>query len=151
MEYQPDDGTPPLQQSAFKILYDTKYLYVGYRAFDSAPDSIVARLGRRDEFSGDWVEINIDSYHDLRTAFSFTLSVSGVKSDEFVSNDGNNWDPSWNPIWDAATNIDSLGWTGELRIPFSQLRFSNESTPEWGIQVTRRIFRMEERSSWQRS
>lgn len=149
MEYQPDDGTPPLQQSAFKILYDNKYLYVGYRAYDSAPDSIVARLGRRDEFSGDWMEINIDSYHDLRTAFSFTLSVSGLKSDEFVSNDGNNWDPNWNPIWDASTKIDSLGWTGELRIPFSQLRFSNEASPEWGIQVTRRIFRMEERSSWQ--
>jgi hypothetical protein len=49
-------------------------------------------MGRRDEFPGDWVEINIDSYHDLRTAFSFTLSVSGVRSEEFVSENGNNWD-----------------------------------------------------------
>src|SRR5688500_14614538 len=148
-EYQPDDGTPPGQETSFKVLHDDKYLYLAYRAHDTAPDSIVDRLGRRDEFSGDWVELNLDSYHDLRTGFSFTLSVSGVKSDEFVSDDGNNWDPNWNPIWDAATKIDSLGWTAEVRIPFSQLRYSNEANPIWGLQVTRRLFRKEERSSWQ--
>lgn len=148
-EYQPDDGTPPSQQSSFKILHDDKYVYVAYRAFDTSPDSIVARLGRRDEFTGDWIEINLDSYHDLRTAFSFTLSVSGVKSDEFISNDGKNWDPNWNPIWDAATRIDSLGWTGEARIPFSQLRYGNQENPVWGLEVTRRLFRKEEQSSWQ--
>ena len=148
-EYQPDDGTLPSQQSSFKILHDNKYLYIAYRAHDSSPDSIVARLGRRDEFSGDWIEINLDTYHDHRTAFSFTLSVSGLKSDEFVSNDGAQWDGTWNPIWDAATNIDSLGWTGEARIPFSQLRYSNQENPVWGLEVNRRLFRKEERSSWQ--
>lgn len=106
-------------------------------------------MSRRDGFEGDWVEINIDSYHDLRTAFSFTLSVSGVKGDEFVSNDGNNWDESWNPIWYAATQIDAEGWTGEVRIPFSQLRFSGAEEQVWGIQSTRRLFRKEERSTWQ--
>jgi hypothetical protein len=149
IENQPDDGTPPSQQTSFKVLHDEKYLYLAYRAHDSAPDSIVARLGRRDEFAGDWVEINIDSYHDFRTAFSFTLSVSGVRNDEFVSDDGDNWDPNWNPIWDAATHIDSLGWSAEARIPFSQLRYSTQPNPVWGIQVMRRIFRKEERSTWQ--
>src|SRR5687767_5106896 len=148
-EQQPDNGTSPTQETSFKILHDNKYLYIAYQAHDTSPDSIVARLGRRDEFSGDWVEINLDSYHDYRTAFSFTLSVSGVKSDEFVSNDGNHWDVNWNPIWDAATQIDSMGWTAEARIPFSQLRYSNEIDPVWGLQVKRRLFREEERSTWQ--
>ncbi|MDQ6763856.1 MAG: hypothetical protein M3015_14680 [Bacteroidota bacterium] len=67
-----------------------------------------------------WVEINIDSYYDKRTAFSFTLSVSGVRSDEFVSSDGNNWDAYWNPIWFAKTHIDKEGWTGyAMRANFS--------------------------------
>lgn len=148
-EHAPDNGGQPAQRTSFKILQDNKFLYLAFRAYDTSPDSIVARLGRRDEFAGDWVEINIDSYHDLRTAFSFTLSVSGVRNDEFVSNDGNNWDPNWNPVWEASTVIDSLGWSAEARIPFSQLRYGNQEDPVWGIQVMRRLFRKEERSTWQ--
>lgn len=149
IQYQPAEGKAPSQPTAFKILYDEKFLYVAYRCFDSAPDSIVKRMSRRDEFPGDWMEINIDSYHDLRTAFSFTLSVSGVRGDEAVSNDGNNWDRNWNPIWFGKTHIDDKGWTGEVKIPFSQLRYGNEKEKVWGIQVHRRLFRKEERSTWQ--
>lgn len=149
VQYQPNEGASPAQQTRFKILYSEKYLLLAYRAFDTAPDSIVQRMSRRDEFPGDWVEINIDSYHDLRTAFSFTLSVSGVKGDEFVTDNGNNWDTNWNPVWYAKTHVDSLGWTAEVKIPFSQLRYGNQSDPIWGIQVTRRVFRKEERSIWQ--
>lgn len=149
VEYQPNENTPPSQPTQFKILYTDKFLIFGYRCFDTAPDSIVKRMSRRDEFPGDWVEVNIDSYHDLRTAFSFTLSVSGVKGDEFISDNGNNWDTNWNPIWYAKTHVDSLGWTAEVKIPFSQLRYGNQAEPVWGVQVQRRIFRQEERSTWQ--
>jgi Domain of unknown function (DUF5916)/Carbohydrate family 9 binding domain-like len=148
-EHQPDQGTPPSQQTQFKIIFDDKYLYVGYRCFDSAPDSLIRRMSRRDEFPGEWIEINIDSYHDLRTAFSFTLSLSGVRGDEYISNNGNNWDTNWNPVWDGQAQTDSLGWTAEIKIPFSQLRYGSQSEPVWGIQVHRRIFRKEERSVWQ--
>jgi hypothetical protein len=106
-------------------------------------------MGRRDEFPGDWIEINIDSYHDLRTAFSFTVSASGVRSDEFVSNNGNNWDSNWNPIWFGKAHVDNQGWSGEIKIPFSQLRYGNEPEKVWGFQITRRLFRQQERSCWQ--
>jgi len=149
IQHQPDEGKAPYLPTQFKILHDDKYLYFAGRAFDHEPDSIVERLSRRDEFPGDWIEVNIDSYHDLRTAFSFTLSVSGVKGDEFISENGNHWDDSWNPIWDLATHIDSLGWTAEARIPFSQLRYGNQTEPVWGIQVQRLCFRKQERSTWQ--
>ncbi|WP_276483002.1 sugar-binding protein [Paraflavitalea pollutisoli] len=66
-QWQPHEGNAPSQPTSFKILYDEKFLYVAYRCHDSAPDSIVRRMDRRDRFPGDWVEINIDSYHDLRT------------------------------------------------------------------------------------
>ena len=149
IQYQPAENTPPSQQTHFKILYDQQFLYIAYQALDSVPSAIVKRMGRRDEFPGDWVEINIDSYHDRRTAFSFTLSVSGVRGDEFVSLNGDSWDDNWNPIWFAKTHIDKEGWTAEIKIPFSQLRFGNEPDKTWGIQVQRRIFRKEERSTWQ--
>ena len=145
----PYEGKAPSQETAFKILYDTRNLYVAYRCYDTEPDEIVRRMSRRDGFEGDWVEINIDSYYDKRTAFSFTISVSGVKGDEFISDNGSNWDASWNPIWYAKTNIDEEGWTAEIRIPLSQIRYGNKEEHVWGIQFTRRDFRKESRSNWQ--
>ncbi|MEM0932763.1 MAG: DUF5916 domain-containing protein, partial [Bacteroidota bacterium] len=150
VELQPDENTPPSYQTKFKIVYDSKYLYIGVRCYDAEPDKIVRRLSRRDGFDGDWVEFNIDSYHDKRTAFSFTVTAAGVKGDEFVSNNGNNWDGSWNPIWYTKTNMDDEGWTAELKIPLSQLKFSGAEDQVWGLQSTRRFFRAEERSLWQR-
>ena len=61
---QPDDSAPVSEDTRFKILYDDRFVYVAFRAFDSSPELIEARLGRRDEFPGDWVEINFDSFHD---------------------------------------------------------------------------------------
>lgn len=150
LEREPDENTAPSEQTKFKIIYDSKFLYIAFRCYDSDPSKIVKRMSRRDGFEGDWVEINIDSYHDKRTGFSFTSSVSGVKGDEFISNNGNNWDGSWNPIWYLSTNVDSEGWTAEVKIPFSQLKFGNDKEQIWGIQVQRRFFRAEERSTWQR-
>lgn len=149
-EREPDENTPPTEQTKFKIVYDKNYLYFAFRCYDKNPKKIVKRLSRRDGFEGDWVEVNIDSYHDKRTGFSFTSSVSGVKGDEFISENGNNWDGSWNPIWVLKTNVDEEGWTAEVRIPLSQLKFGNDKEQIWGIQVQRRFFRAEERSVWQR-
>ncbi len=147
--YIPEFDVEPSQETQFKILYDDKFIYVGIRAFDTEPEKIVKRMSRRDGFDGDFVEINIDSYNDKRTAFSFSACVSGVKGDEYVSNNGNNWDPTWDPIWYLKTSIDDQGWIAEFKIPLSQLRFANKDHHAWGIQVTRRFFRKEERSTWQ--
>jgi len=140
---QPDDGAPPSQQTAFKILYDDKNLYVGIR------EKIVRRVTRRDQFEGDWVEINVDSYFDHRTAFSFTINAAGVKGDEAISEDGDYWDSNWNPVWYADVSVDDEGWIAEMKIPFSQLRFANLEEQVWGLQVQRKVFRKEERSVWQ--
>ena len=145
----PNDGINPSQETAFKVLYDDNYLYILIRAFDTEPDKIVKRMSRRDGFDGDWVEVNIDSYFDKRTAFSFTASVSGVKSDEAITNDGDQWDRTWDPIWYLKTSIDNEGWIAEIKIPFTQLRFSNNKENQvWGFQINRRFFRNEERSHW---
>ncbi len=149
-QLEPNDGGTPVAATQFKILYDDENIYVGYRMMDDEPGKVVKRMSRRDGFEGDWIEINIDSYHDKRTAFSFTVSASGVKGDEFISNNGNNWDESWNPIWYTKTNIDELGWTAEIRIPLSQLRYGNKENHIWGFQVHRRNFRNESRSLFQR-
>jgi hypothetical protein len=149
IQRQPNAGAAPSAQTRFKILYDAKNLYVAFKNLDPDPSKIVRRMSRRDGFDGDFVEINIDSYFDKRTAFSFTASVSGVKGDEYISNDGNNWDANWDPIWYLATSINEEGWIAEIRIPLSQLRFADKPEHTWGINVTRFFFRNQERSNWQ--
>lgn len=150
IENRPDENTAPSNQTRYKVTYDQKFLYLGFQCYDTEPAKIVKRLSRRDTFDGDWIGVFIDSYHDKRTAFGFIVSAAGVKSDVFESNNGNNEDESWNPIWYTKTNIDSEGWTAEMKIPLSQLKFGNSEEQVWGFEVMRRHFREEERSVWQR-
>ncbi|MFA9393047.1 MAG: DUF5916 domain-containing protein [Prolixibacteraceae bacterium] len=145
----PYENQPPTQQTAFKILYDNNNLYVFICAYDTEVDKVRRILSRRDDFSGDFVEINIDSYFDKQTAFSFTAMASGSKGEEAISNNGNNWDDSWNPIWFLKTSIDDKGWYAEFKIPLSQLRFGNKEEHVWGLEVMRNLYREQERSHWQ--
>lgn len=149
IQHEPHEGKKPSQRTSFKMLYDDKNLYIGIKAFDDQPDKIVRRMARRDNRDGDWVEVNIDSYHDLRTAFSFGVNAEGVKMDRVISENGNRQDSSWDPVWFVKTNIDNEGWTAEMKIPLNQLRFSSEENQVWGLQVSRQLFRKEENSTWQ--
>ncbi|UAM97485.1 DUF5916 domain-containing protein [Polaribacter litorisediminis] len=149
-EKDPDEGTPPAYQTKFKVMYDAKYLYIAIRAFDAEPELIQQRLSRRDGFQGDRVNVIIDSYHDQRTAFVFTTTAAGVKGEELASQNGSNWDDSYNPIWYTNAKVDDKGWTAEMKIPFSQLRFGKAEEQIWGFNVNRTIFRFQERSLWQR-
>ncbi|MCV6628676.1 MAG: carbohydrate binding family 9 domain-containing protein [Flavobacteriaceae bacterium] len=149
LQRQPNEKDQPTYQTRFKVLYDAKYLYIGIQCFDEEPAKIAKRLTRRDEFDGDWIEVNIDSYNDKRTGFSFNVNAAGVKGDEFISRNGENWDDSWNPIYDVKTTVDDKGWNAEFRIPLSQLRFGKAENLEWGFQVQRLFFRNQESSVWQ--
>jgi hypothetical protein len=148
LEYEPTEGVVPRFKTEVCVTYDDKYFYVLARMFDPAPDSIVALLSRRDvRTQSEQLKLVIDSYHDKRTAYQFAVNPVGVKRDFYVYNDDNE-DPSWDAVWDVATAIDSLGWTAEFRIPFSQLRFPNRDTHTFGLMIVRDIARTSQRISW---
>jgi hypothetical protein len=148
-QYQPQENKPPAQQTRFKVLYDNDNVYVFIRAFDTEPDKISRIMSRRDNFNGDMVIVDIDSYFDKQTDFLFSASASGAKGDAVISQDGQNEDDSWNPIWYLKTSIDDGGWNAEMKIPLSQLRFGKKDELIWGFQITRHLFRLQERSQWQ--
>ncbi len=147
---QPLDGAAPSQKTEFKILFDDNNIYVGFKAYDTAPDSIVNRLTRRDNTDGDLIGIIFDSFHDLRTAFLFGVSSSGVKLDQIYTSDGQNQDASWDPNWWVKTSVNKEGWVAEMKIPLSQLRFDKNSDGVWGLEVARVIYRKNETDFWQR-
>jgi hypothetical protein len=145
----PLDGQAATESTVVRVAYDDEAIYIAARMHDSDPSRIVAELGRHDAgLSDDHFEFAIDSYHDHRTAFFFKISSAGVRSDGLYSNDGEGYDSSWDPVWAAAVRRDSLGWTAECRIPFSQLRFANASLQTWGINFNRYIRRKAEDSFW---
>lgn len=148
VQLSPYENKPPTAQTSFKVMYDDNNLYVAIKAHDPSPDSIVRRMSRRDSYTGDRVEIAFDSYLDKRTGFAFGVNVAGVKNDGAISND-NNYDKNWDPIWYVKTSIDSEGWNAEMQIPLTQLRFSKKDSYIWGIQISRVLFRNQEKSSWQ--
>jgi hypothetical protein len=149
IQSQPEENKPPAQQTAFKVLYDNDNLYMFFRAYDTEPGKISKIISRRDNFVGDMIFVEIDSHFDKQTDFLFCASASGAKSDAAISDDGKNEDDNWNPIWYMKTSIDDKGWCAEMKIPLSQLRFGKNKEQIWGLQVTRNIYRLQERSQWQ--
>lgn len=145
----PDDNSPATQKTEVRVLYADDAIYIGFIAYDTSPDSIIAPLFRRDGTqSSDWVYVAFDSYNDKRTAFSFAVNPRGVQKDILYFND-NQEDELWDAVWEAKTYVGDFGWSAELRIPFSQLRFSTKSeVMEWGVNFQRRIARHGEISFW---
>jgi len=150
-QYEPSEGKNPSQKTEFAILLDENYIYVGFKCWDTSSDSIVQRLTRRDEMDGDFVAVQFDSYFDKRTAFSFMANAAGIKNDFIISNDGENEDNTWDPIWLVKTSHDDKGWYSEIKIPLTQLRFEGNSEQTWGLQIGRSLFRKQEVSLWQAS
>ncbi len=149
-QYEPNEGKKPSQNTDFKILFDDNNIYVAIKAYDTEPEKIEKRMSRRDSWDGDLVGINIDSYHDKKTAFTFIVSASGVRSDAISVNDNqNDADDTWDPLWAVKTSITEDGWCAEMKIPLSQLRFNDKNKQTWGLQIARYIFREKELSMWQ--
>ena len=156
----PNEGAPATQRTDVRILYDATALYIGARMYDSlGPSGVRSRLVRRDQqldldnnnasqLTSDKLTIILDPYHDHLTRAVFEVNPVGVFGDA-LGEGGSNLDPSWDPVWEEATRIDSLGWTAEIRIPLSQLRFApHDSAQTWGLQILRRIDRRNERDEW---
>ena len=147
IQQAPHQAQPPSQETEIKVLYDDKYLYVGIICHDNEPEKMNPILGRRDDFNGDIVGIAVDSYDDNQTAFEFDLTAAGQKLDLLHMGEYG-WDYNWNAVWDGKTSIGDSAWYAEMRIPFTQLRFSNVEEHVWGMHVWRWIYRLQEESQW---
>ena len=153
-QYQPEEGAAASHPTELRVLYDDNAIYIGARM--TQPGGVVAPLARRDQLldaSGDNGSFNslttdklivrLDPYHNHLDDAWFEVNPAGAWGDQF------NGDPSWDPVWEAAARMDSLGWTAEMRIPFSQLRFSaSDSLQSWGLQVWRYVDRLNEQDVW---
>ncbi len=146
--WEPEDGGKPTEKTVVWVAYDEDALYVAARLYDSQPAKIVGRLGRRDDrLDSDWFTFAIDPYFDRRSGFEFSVNPSGSIRDAYLYNDS--WkDYSWDGVWEWAVRKDEKGWTVEMKIPFSQLRFQKRDKYVWGVNFTRYILRKHERDGF---
>jgi hypothetical protein len=137
----PVEGGEPTVRTEVAFLYDEDALYVGARMHDPAPARLRRAVTRRDQYGdGEHLVISLDTYRDRRTAYSFVVTAGGVRIDYYHPGDEEGYrDYSWDPVWEAETSVDSSGWVAEVRIPFSQLRFTSTGAQQWGVQLNRWI------------
>jgi len=164
IQQDPHEGKPASERTEVWVAYDRDKLYVAARLFDKAPGSISRRLCRRDSrvtakwyrhqsggnysflinlLDSDWFEFHVDPYHDHVSGFWFAVNPAGSICDGTLYSD-NRRSSTWDGVWDAAAKIDDKGWTVEMAIPFSQLRFSRRQSSTWGVNFCRIIKRKNE-------
>ncbi len=143
----PQEGDKASQRTQLKILYDKKYIYVAFVCYDNELEKVQRLLGNRDEMIGDVVGINFDSYYDHKTGYEFNITAGGALVDLVVKNDGTP-DYNWNAVWTGKTAMTDSGWTAEMKIPFSQLRYNNTTDKVWGMYSWRWIARNSEKVQW---
>lgn len=150
IQQDPEEGRPSTLRTEVAFVYDGGSLYVGARMYTPNPAEIRAQVTRRDNpGNSDRILVSLDSYYDKRTAYTFGVTASGVRIDYYHGSDSeHNRDYSFDPVWEAQAHIDSDGWTAEMRIPFSQLRFNPTDVQVWGLNLNRFIPARNEDAYW---
>jgi len=160
-QQEPREGMPATERTEVRIMYDGKNLLIGVHAFDAQPSAIVATEMRRDSdrlLDEDNFELILDTFNDSRNGYMFVTTPLGAKLEQQISEEGEgnnrlglvntNINKNWDGIWEVAARITDDGWTAEIAIPLTTLRFADALQQTWGINFMRNIRRKNEQVFW---
>lgn len=149
VQREPVEGIPAEEDTEVRLIFTDDALFIAARMWDSNPGEIATQLVRRDAWGAfDWFSVSLDPNLDRRTGYRFQISAAGVQRDEYLFNDREE-DQNWNAIWESSVQRDDRGWTAELRIPLSQIRYEAAEGPQtWGINFSRRRLSTDERTDY---
>lgn len=135
---EPVEGRDAVHDTEVRVLFDDQAVYVGLRMWDPEPETIARQLFRRDDRGqADLIEVAFDPNMDRRTGYLFGVTAANVQNDEYLFDDEQE-DRAWDAVWESEVHIDDQGWTAELRIPLSQIRYEASDDPQtWGFNVHR--------------
>ena len=148
VQKEPIEGARPTDPMEVRFAYDDGALYVGARMASSG--RLQAPLGRRDEEGrSESILVSLDTYLDRRTASTFGITAAGVRLDAYYASDDEDADDEgYDPVWQGRVAQDEAGWTAELWIPFSQLRFNDRDPQVWGLNIRRWVPSRNEEVYW---
>ena len=149
VQIQPYNGKPSYEPTEAYFFYDETAIYVGVKLYDN-PDSIFNYLTERDNPGmADYFGVYIDPYNQGQLAFGFFVTPAGVQADiKATKSDEDTEDTNWNAVWESKTQINSDGWTVEMKIPYSAIRFTKNQKSAWGLNMFRNIRRHNSNNSW---
>lgn len=142
--FRPRVDVPMSESTVIRVLYDGFNIYFGLHMHDPDPRGIARPLGPRDsEMAADGVTVYLDTFRDGVNCFAFSVSVAGVQTDYRRTEIGGT-DLSWDAVWQSAVAVNDSGWTAEIAVPFSVLRYPDHSSQTWGVNFRRDIARTNE-------
>ncbi len=149
VQREPSPGAEATEKTEVRIAYTPSTLYIGIRALDSEPRAVVARGMRRDDdvTEDDSVSIILDTFGDQRNGYFFATNANGVRTDALITDEGDDFNLEWNGLWQVKARRTEEGWTAEMEIPFSTLRFAPDKDA-WGLNVRRLVRRKGEEDYW---
>jgi len=148
----PNLGAPASDLTEVAFMYDGDAIYVAARMHSRNAAQIPSALTRRDGFGhAEYITVSLDPFLDRRIAFSFTITSGNGRRDFLYTYDSDDFrarDYTWDPVWEGRATSDSLGWSAEMRIPFSQLRFAKREIHAWGLNLNRGMPQKNEEVYW---
>ena len=137
-EINPGDNTEPAVANLALLVYDDRFFYAGFEFSDPDPGSIRAPLGDRDNVPGftDYGGVILDTRNDGHSAMMMLVNPRGIQYDA-INDDSSGEDSSPDFFWNSRARITERGWTLEIQIPFSTLRYKSADPQTWGILLYR--------------
>jgi len=135
---EPVEGLPAEEETEVWVLFDGNAIYVGAYLHDHQVENIADQLVRRDAGGNfDYFEVSLDPNSDRRTGYSFRVSAANVQGDAYLYDDRKE-DRAWDAVWESQVHRQQDGWTVEMKIPLSQIRYEAADTVQsWGANFTR--------------
>lgn len=144
---EPLPGLPSAYKTEVSVLYNDQAIFIAAKMYDDDPDNIIRDLSPRDRVvNSDFFGVTFDPYKAGLTGLTFRVTAAGVQIDAKTTESGD--DTSWNDVWKSAVQIDDDGWSLEMEIPYSALRFPTGEANDWNIQFIRSVRSTREESYW---
>jgi hypothetical protein len=152
--HSPQNNVAPTESTVAYIMYDDRYVYVAGKMSDKEPTNIQSPTKKRDDLglNNDWFGVYLDTFNDKENALAFMTTPSGLRTDYQTFNDAQGGFPinaDWNTFWDVEVNQNEDGWSVEMRIPISSLRFQyQDGKVTMGLAILRYVPHKSEWSSY---
>jgi len=151
IQFEPQRGQPSTVKTTVKILYDENFIYFGFLCYDPQPEKIAAQVTKRDEeitHNDDAVVVFLDTFYDRRSCYFFATNLLGTQLDGRITEDGRTRETIWDGIWKSAGQKTDIGWSAEIAIDLSCLKYQPGENKTWGFNLGRPIARFLEKTFW---
>ena len=150
IQLEPERGVPASEKTIVKVLYDENFIYFGYLCYDLQPEKMAARMTKRDSKleNDDTVVVFLDTFYDRRNCYYFATNLLGTQVDGRITENGRTSETTWDGIWKSASKKTDFGWSAEIAVDLSCLKFEPGKSKTWGINFGRSIPRVLEMSFW---